>query len=352
MKEMQIPAYDIEQYSALLKEDPDVLSAHPCVVRGFVEQWPAARSWLEIEQLKARFGALPVTAGAPQFTTHRDQRMCQVQTSYGTYLDYIQQPERIAELFPEPWRKGSLEALRNMQLPLYCGNLRLVRHAAEPVLEQIRPLVPGGMECLNDHIPYYYQSGNHVWLYVSRAGALTPLHQDNNAVIAYLAQLKGRKRALLYAPSDRAYFHSAGVGYMDPLAPNDDEFPQWRRAQPWVATLEPGELLIWGANWAHHVITEEDSITVSFDIVNSTNLDAYARSFDWQHELGHFVRKNAAMIRTRSDDARLHAALDAEAEAPIGRAFMYATLQAALHADPTHVGRPVRERLRRALEEA
>lgn len=352
MKAMQIPSYDVAEYSALLKEDPDVLSAHPCVVRGFVEQWSAARSWLEIDQLKALFGTLPVTAGAPQFTTHRDQRMCQVQTSYGTYLDYVQQPERIAELFPEPWRKGSLEELRHMQLPLYCGNLRLVRHAAEPVLEQIQPLVPGGMECLNDQIPYYYQSGNHVWLYVSRAGALTPLHQDNNAVIAYLAQLRGRKRAVLYAPSDKAYFHTSGVGYMDPLAPDEQQFPQWHLAQPWVATLDPGELLIWGANWAHHVITEEDSITVSFDIVNATNLDAYARSFDWQHELGHFAKKNAAMIRTRSDDSRLHAALDAGVEAPIGRAFMQATLHAALQANPAHAGAAVREQLRRTLEEA
>lgn len=349
---MQIPAYDAAQFAALLRDDPDVLSAHPCVVRGFVGQWAAAREWLEIDQLKALFGELPVTAGAPQFTTHRDQRMCQVQTHYGAYLDYVQRPERIAELFPEPWRKGSLEELRQMQLPLYCGNLRLVRHAAEPVLDQIRPLVPDGMECLNDQIPYYYQSGNHVWLYVSRAGALTPLHQDNNAVIAYLAQLKGRKRALLYAPSDKPFFHSADVGYMDPLSPDEREFPQWRRAQPWVATLEPGELLIWGANWAHHVITEQDSITVSFDIVNATNLDAYARSFDWQHELGHFARKNAAMIRSRSNDAQLHAALDDEVEAPIGRAFMRATLEAALRANPQHVGVPVREQLQRLLQEA
>lgn len=350
MDEKEIPVYDVAQFAALLEENPDVLSSHPCVVTGFVEKWAAAKSWLEIDRLKGLFGNLPVTAGAPQFTTNKHDRMCQVQTDYGTYLDYVRDPTRIAELFPAPWKKGCLEDMQAMGLPLYCGNLRLVRHASEAVLAYIRPLVPDGLECLNDQIPYFYQSGNHVWLYVSKAGALTPLHQDNNAVIACLAQLKGRKQARLYAPEDRACFYTADIGYMNPLNPGELEFPNWRRARPWSASLEPGQLLIWGANWAHHVITCEDSITVSVDIVNSTNLGAYARSFDWQQELGHFAKRNEALIRGRSDDAQLSAALDVGEEAPIGRAFMRATLQAALASSQQPTMQSVRERLLRALE--
>ena len=129
-----------------------------------------------------------------------------------------------------------------------------------------------------------------MWLYVSRAGALTPLHEDNNTVYAYLGQLQGQKRATLYSPNDRRHYHNASLGYMDPLNPNDIEFPTWREARQWTALLNPGELLIWGPNWAHHVVTLADSITISFDFVNFVNLQSYARAEDWRHELGLFAR--------------------------------------------------------------
>ncbi|MGH8079924.1 MAG: cupin-like domain-containing protein, partial [Lysobacter sp.] len=188
-----------------------------------------------------------------------------------------------------------------------------------------------------------------VWLYVSRAGALTPLHQDNNAVIAYLAQLQGRKEAILYHPDDKPHFHNPAVGYFDPLNPNDEDFPTWRQAQPWTASLNPGELLIWGPNWAHHVVTHSDSITVSFDIINSLNLEAYALSRDWRHELGLFARKNAELIRSRIQDPRLHQALDSGSEEEIGREVMVCVLRSALKNELLARSRRVKEALLRAL---
>lgn len=347
-----IPAYDLRDFDRLIEASPDVLLSHPCVVRGFTAQWPASRRWTDLDHLRELFGHLPVTAGAPQFTTHKHSRMCQVLTDFGRYLQYVQQPERLEELFAGQWRKGDPGVLRELDLPLYCGNLRLVRHCREAVFDDIAPIVPASLEYLNDDIPYYYQSGNHVWLYVSRAGALTPLHQDNNAVIAYLAQLKGRKQAIVYSPDDKPHFHNPAVGYFDPLKPNDEEFPTWRRAQPWTASLDPGDLLIWGPNWAHHVVTHSDSITVSFDIVNSLNLDAYASSMQWRHELGLFARKNAETIRARIHDGRVHRALDSGSEEEIGREVMVCVLRSALATALPARSRRVKQDLLRALDGA
>jgi hypothetical protein len=346
----EIPVYELEEFRRLVAASPDILSDHPCVIRGFTEQWEASRRWTSLPMLSERFGSLPVTAGAPQFTTHKNAKMCQVKTDFGTYLEYMKNPDRIDELFDGQWSKGDAAVLRELDLPLYCGNLRLVRHSREKILGELDPLVPGGMEYLNDDIPYYYQSGNHVWLYVSLAGALTPLHQDNNAVIAYLAQLSGHKEAILYSPADKEHYWRRDLGYMNPLAPADDEYPTWREARPWRASLNPGELLIWGPNWAHHVVTLSDSITVSFDVVNSFNLDAYTRSRDWRDELGHFARKNAELIRSRMADPQVEEALAGGDDSELGRAGMVCVLRAALTAPLAERSRRVKARMLQILE--
>lgn len=348
----EIPVYGLEEFQRLIASSPDILSDHPCVVRGFTGQWAASRSWTSLEKLAETFGSFPVTAGAPQFITHKHSKMCEVKTDFGTYLSYVQNPDRLEELFDGKWSKGDASVLRELDLPLYCGSLRLVRHSREKVLSEIDPLVPEPMEYLNDDIPYYYQSGNHVWLYVSLAGALTPLHQDNNAVIAYLAQLQGHKEAILYSPEDKRHYWNRELGYMDPLCPNDDEFPTWREARAWTASLNPGELLIWGSNWAHHVVTLSNSITVSFDIVNEFNLAAYTRSYDWRVGLGRFAHRNADLIRSRMPHPRIHEALDKGSESELGREVMICVLRDALAAPLAERSRRVKSEMLRILEES
>jgi hypothetical protein len=276
--------------------------------------------------------------------------MCQVRTDFGTYLRYVRNPERLEELFDGQWSKGDADVLRELDLPLYCGNLRLVRHSREAILADIQPLVPGPMECLNDDIPYYYQSGNHVWLYVSLAGALTPLHQDNNAVVAYLAQLEGHKEAVLYSPADKPHYWNPTLGYMNPLAPDDSEFPTWREARPWTASLNPGELLVWGSDWAHHVVTLSNSITVSFDVIDRFNLAAYTRSHEWRTELGRFARGNAELIRARMPDPRVREALERGSEADLGREVMICVLRDALESPLSERSRRVKSEMLQILE--
>ena len=350
MQALNIPVYDLREFQQLISTTPNIISSHPCVVRNFVDQWEASRLWTNLDHLASAFGSIPVTAGAPQFTTHKHSKMCQVKTDFGTYLKYVKDPRQLYQLFDGKWSEGDSALFQELNLPLYCGNLRLVRHAREAVFSQITPLVPEPMECLNDEIPYYYLSGNHVWLYVSLAGALTPLHQDNNAVSAYLAQLEGHKEAILYSPQDFQHYHNAEVGYMDPLSPNDHEFPTWRQAQPWRASLNPGELLIWGSDWAHHVVTLTNSITVSFDMVNSLNLSAYARSPDWRDELGHFAQQNAELIRTRIPNPKIFAALDKADVRALGREFMIGVLRDALAKPLTERSRLTKSEMLHILE--
>jgi hypothetical protein len=347
-----IPNYRIDEFSEAVKGTPDLLLHHPCLVRGFTAQWQASQRWTSFDYLTQLFGKQPVTAGAPQFTTQKHTRMCQVSTDFGTYLRYVQDPDSFEILFKDKWSRGDAASFRELELPLYCGNLRIARHSREGVFLDIDPAVPPPLEYLNSEIPYYYQCGNHLWLYVSLTGALTPLHQDNNSVFSYLAQLQGSKRAILYSPLDKPHFHNPSVGYLDPLNPNESEFPTWREARPWSAVLNPGELLLWGPDWAHHVVTLARSITVSFDFVNFYNLDAYSRSVDWRFELGRFAKKNADWIRERIQDERIRRALESGREEDLGRDIMLRVLCSALQSRSDSRACRVKERMLAALLEA
>ena len=80
---------------------------------------------------------LPVAAGAPQFTTHKHTKMCQVKTDFGTYLKYVADPSQVDVLFAGRWSKGDANVLRDLNLPLYCGNLRIARHSKDKVFADI-----------------------------------------------------------------------------------------------------------------------------------------------------------------------------------------------------------------------
>jgi hypothetical protein len=174
--------------------------------------------------------------------------------------------------------------------------VRFIYYGNEAVLQDLAPIAPSCVGVWNRCIPFYYELKNHVWLYVSKRGAVTPLHQDNNSVISYLAQYRGVKHATLFSPDASAYYYNQNVGYIDLAVSDRSEFPEFFKATAWTAVLKAGQLLIWGKNWAHYVETVEDSITASVDVVNVTNIRDYMNSMEWKKRLGYLLRKFPKVI--------------------------------------------------------
>jgi hypothetical protein len=326
----EIPVFSVAEFEQFASRHPDPLAHHPCIIEGFIQRWPAYEKWQNLRYLEEKFGHLTAEAGAPQFVTHKNAKMCQVRTTFSKYLEYVQAPCRAESLFHEAWVRGSYEEFRSLGAPLYCGSLRFVGDSTDPIIDEVRPLVPTPLECWNEDLPYFYELHNHLWVYVSLPGALTPLHIDNNGVIAYLAQFKGAKQVILYSPQDRVHYFNPDVGHMDPLAPDAAEFPTWQEAQAWTATLRAGQLLIWGSEWAHHVLTVEEAISTSLDFVNQTNIGQYARSHLWTQTLGRFAKEHIPLVVSKLSSEVVHAALARELEWQIGRDLMVGILEAAL----------------------
>ena len=138
---------------------------------------------------------------------------------------------------------------------------------------------------------------------------------------------------------------------MDVLNPNAEEFPSWAEATPWIADLTPGQLLIWGPNWAHHVATLSDSVTVSLDVVNGTNLEDYALSQDWMQSFGGLARQRRDSIEAAVPDAFSGLGED-DSDQRVGMRVTIQLLRAALSGDLPAKSRLVKQQMLSHLEKA
>lgn len=80
-----------------------------------------------------------------------------------------------------------------------------------------------------------------------------------------LVQVRGRKRVVLFAPSDalHLYLSSDKSPILDPLNPDLERFPDFANAQRWICTLEAGDVLFMPALWSHNVLSLEFGVAVN-----------------------------------------------------------------------------------------
>ena len=101
------------------------------------------------------------------------------------------------------------------------------------------------------------------------------LHYDFLETHAYLAQIVGRKRCVLFSPDDSAALYDGAV---NPDEPEFERFPLFRNATAYECILEPGELLFIPYRWWHHVVALDNSITVNYNFFNRVNFGAFLTS--------------------------------------------------------------------------
>lgn len=351
MKTRDIPVVSVDEFEHLFAGNPRLLHESPWVVSGYIDRWPGYHRWQDLDYLRERLGHLTAFAKAPNFVTNRNDRLVSVETDYARYLDYIREPHRVRELYEGRWLDGSHEDFEERGLPLYCGTLRFAHTASDPVFAEFQPLVPPVIEPWNHALPYYYSLFNHLWLLVSLPGSLTPLHIDNNGTVALIAQLAGRKRATLYSPEDHRHVYNPSVGYMDPERSDDIDFPDASSAVKWTADLEAGQVLFVGTHWSHHVRTLEQSISISFDFVDRSNLADYARSPDWAGVLGARVRQKPDGFLDKLGGQLTRDQLDNLSSVELGRVVMAAILRSSAGQTSTSAVRAIRESYLEYLEQ-
>lgn len=110
------------------------------------------------------------------------------------------------------------------------------------------------------------------WLLIGGKQTVSQLHQDFFCTHTWFAQVKGVKEFILFPPSDSPYLYGGAV---DPQNPDLERFPLFERATGHRCRVGPGEVLCLPADWWHHVVAIEESITLSFEFVNGTNFNRF-----------------------------------------------------------------------------
>jgi hypothetical protein len=123
-------------------------------------------------------------------------------------------------------------------------------------------------------------------IYIGGAGARFPmLHYDGYRTHAWLMQIYGTKRYVVYPPDQAELLYPRGgkevnkSSIADVEHPDLERFPLFARATPTVFDLHPGETLFVPSRWWHTVKILSPSITISVNSANHANWSAFARDF-------------------------------------------------------------------------
>lgn len=89
-------------------------------------------------------------------------------------------------------------------------------------------------------------------------------------VIIFIFQVFGYKRVILYSPAetDNLYPYDTrllnNTAQVDPVRPDYDKWPNFRKASGMTFYLKPGEMLYIPPKWWHHVTALTPSFSISF----------------------------------------------------------------------------------------
>ena len=240
----------------------------PVVITDATENWPARSKWT-FEFFKTMYGSDPATAWLG-----RGSRVGKL-TTLSAYINFLDAP--LAEL-PGVWIGRDKDgrpppASDGRSSPFYLLGWYGFRQHPE-LYDDIAPapyfvldLVPTLSPTLRD-VFEWTSNKEYTAIFIGPKDSLSALHRDYWNTHAYLAQIQGRKRAILFSPNDLEFLYE---GQVDPERPDFERFPLFDRATAYECIIEPGDTLLIPANWLHHIRGLEKSITVSRNFFNDSN---------------------------------------------------------------------------------
>ena len=286
MTDIELPSNAVEIETKRFPLNPNEFDAvHcagsglPCIIDGLQEDWRARTAW-DFDFLKERIGRTLVCVLAPLF----NPKIMAV-TRLASYLDYCTDPSRLPKI--ERVMFGDLDKLSECGAALYCGRFNHLLSHPELEKDYIKTprfsndwalhLTDSTRRLMNATQPWYS------WLFVGPSNTRAELHQDFLRTHAYLAQLRGRKLCILFSPDDTQYLlpvdhdpeRSNPVTDLDPLEPDTERFPNVDKATPYVAMLNPGQTAFIPSGWYHFAISQDPSITISYNWFNQHNFGRY-----------------------------------------------------------------------------
>lgn len=88
-------------------------------------------------------------------------------------------------------------------------------------------------------------------------------------IVLFFSKVFGTKQIFLYPPEDADNLYPfegmlSNTGQADPLNPDYEKFPNFKKASGTMCYLGPGEMLFIPPGWWHHIVSLSPSFSISF----------------------------------------------------------------------------------------
>jgi hypothetical protein len=207
----------------------------PVVIAGAIESWPARTRWT-LDYFKSRYSDTGVTVyrlGGERYEADGTETM-----KLSAFIERIKTNR--FDVYPyyvrDDWQifLTHKELLADYEVPKYFFDWFA--------------FLPGFMRLIYPRI------------FIGPGGAITPLHLDIWGTHAWLAQLAGRKRWILFSPDQQELLYDCKV---QPQDPDFERFPLFRKTKPVECTIGPGDVIFVPGGWAHEVVSLDPTISIT-----------------------------------------------------------------------------------------
>lgn len=166
--------------------------------------------------------------------------------------------------------------------------------APYPILFEIPQQIPELMDLLDPiHMNYsqpnwfrsklmpYGKYGNNIHLFIGGKGNAYGLHKDFYHTNAWITQLYGEKKFIVFPGDQDKEFYIGKSGYSRFLSPVDihnpdyEKFPEFKNAKALSVVLQPGETIFIPNGVLHTTLAFGQNISLIYDQLNSLNYKSW-----------------------------------------------------------------------------
>jgi histone arginine demethylase JMJD6 len=129
----------------------------------------------------------------------------------------------------------------------------------------------------------YGKLGNSIHLFVGGKGNQYGLHKDFHHTNAWITQLYGEKKFIVFPGNQDEYLYAGKSGYSKFLSPVNfvtpdyDKYPKFKQAKSVEVILQPGETIFIPNDLWHTTVAYGQNISLIYDQLNSRNYRAWTR---------------------------------------------------------------------------
>lgn len=131
----------------------------------------------------------------------------------------------------------------------------------------------------------YGKFGKNIHLFIGGKGNQYVLHKDFFHTNAWITQLYGKKKFVVFPGDQDEYLYAGKQGYsrfispVNILNPDYEKYPDYKKATPLEVILLPGETIFIPNGLWHTTSASEHNISLIFDQLNGSNYGA------WRHDM-------------------------------------------------------------------